>query len=87
MFAINAVTVHDAVITVAIPTQISRRRATNLSSLRSIIHRFMNWIATNARSFSYLLPDTVELALYLCLIAYFTTQFAQQQMLINLESI
>ena len=40
----------------------------------------MNWIATNARSFSYLLPDMLELALYLTLAAYMSLQLAQQQM-------
>ena len=39
----------------------------------------VEWVATNARSFSYLLPDTLELALYLGLLAYFAVQFAQQQ--------
>ena len=45
-------------------------------------HRFGNiveWIAANARSFSYLLPDTLELALYLGLLTYFAVQLAQQQ--------
>jgi hypothetical protein len=36
------------------------------------------WTAANVRSFSYLLPDTVELALYLCLAAYFAIQLQQQ---------
>jgi hypothetical protein len=39
----------------------------------------VNWIAANARSFSYLLPDALELALYLSLAAYFAVQLAQQQ--------
>ncbi|MGA8857691.1 MAG: hypothetical protein WB643_11060 [Candidatus Bathyarchaeia archaeon] len=39
----------------------------------------VEWVATNARSFSYLLPDTLELALYLGLLAYFVVQLAQQQ--------
>lgn len=79
MCAINAATVHDAAIAVAIPTQTSLRRVTDLLALRSIVDGFMNWMATNARSFGYLLPDTLEIALYLCLVAYFTAQFAQQQ--------
>ena len=41
--------------------------------------RFVNWIASNGRSFSYLLPDALELALYLGLAAYFALQIAQQQ--------
>jgi|GEM_PF-1511393 hypothetical protein len=55
---------------------------TGRSSLTSSRHKFGNiveWVATNARSFSYLLPDTLELALYLGLLAYFAVQLAQQQ--------
>jgi hypothetical protein len=40
-----------------------------MSSVRSLVDRIMNWIAINAK-FSYLLPDTLEIALYLCLAAY-----------------
>ena len=79
MCATSAATVHDAVIAAAIPTQILHRRVTNLSGPRVIVHEIMNWMVFNARSFSYILPDTLEIALYLCLVAYFTTQFAQQQ--------
>ena len=45
----------------------------------SLIDSLVDWIAVNARSFSYLLPDTLELALYLSLAAYFAVQIAQQQ--------
>lgn len=41
--------------------------------------RFANWIAANPRSFSYLLPDALELTLYLGLAAYFALQIVQQQ--------
>jgi len=44
-----------------------------------IVDRFVNWVASNARSFSYLLPDALELTLYLALAAYFAFQIAQQQ--------
>jgi hypothetical protein len=47
-------------------------------SVRSLADRIMSWIAANARSFSYLLPDTLELALYLCLAAYYAMQLTQQ---------
>jgi len=47
--------------------------------LKLTADRFVNWIAANARSFSYLLPDSLELALYLSLAAYFALQIAQQQ--------
>jgi hypothetical protein len=49
-----------------------------MSSLRSLADRIVNWTAANARSFSYLLPDTVEIALYLALAAYFAVQLQQQ---------
>ena len=45
----------------------------------SLVDRLVNWIATNARSFSFVLPDTLELALYLGLAAYFASQILQQQ--------
>jgi hypothetical protein len=50
-----------------------------MSTVRFLVDKVVTWIAANARSFSYLLPDTVEIALYLCLAAYFTAQLAQQQ--------
>lgn len=46
--------------------------------LSDVFDGLMNWMATNARSFSYLLPDALEVALYLCLATYFATQFANQ---------
>jgi len=39
----------------------------------------VNWLARNVRSFGYLLPDSLELALYVCLVMYFVAQFGQQQ--------
>jgi hypothetical protein len=51
-----------------------------MSGVWGMIDGAMNWIATNVRSFSYLLPDTLELALYLTLAAYLSIQLAQQQM-------
>jgi hypothetical protein len=51
-----------------------------MSDVWGMIDGAMNWIATNVRSFSYLLPDTLELALYLTLAAYLSIQLAQQQM-------
>ena len=50
-----------------------------MSSVRSIIDGLANWLAANTRSFGYLLPDTVELVLYLALVAYYAVQLAQQQ--------
>jgi len=49
-----------------------------MSTVRSLVDGIVNWIAANARSFSYALPDTVELALYLCLAAYFAIQLELQ---------
>jgi hypothetical protein len=43
----------------------------------SLVDKLVNWIATNARSFSFVLPDTLELALYLVLAAYFAAQIIQ----------
>jgi len=40
----------------------------------------VKWVAMNARSFSYLLPDTLELALYLSIALYFALQIGQQQL-------
>jgi len=49
-----------------------------MSSLSSLVDGIVTWTVANARSFSYLLPDSVELALYLCLAAYFAMQLQQQ---------
>jgi hypothetical protein len=38
----------------------------------------VNWVATNARSFSYVLPDALEVAVYLILALYFAVRVAQQ---------
>jgi hypothetical protein len=43
-----------------------------------IFDRFATWTAANARSFSYLLPDSLELVLYLSLAAYFAIQVGEQ---------
>jgi hypothetical protein len=50
-----------------------------MSSIGSIAEGILNWIAVNARSFSYMLPDALELALYLSLAAYFALQIGQRQ--------
>jgi hypothetical protein len=50
-----------------------------MSNVRSMIDRVVNWLAANARSFGYLLPDTLELTLYFGIAVYFTVQLAQQQ--------
>jgi len=50
-----------------------------MSSARTVIDSAVSWLAANARSFSYLLPDSLELALYVLVAMYFTLQIAQQQ--------
>ena len=45
----------------------------------SVVCRIINRVGANVRSFSYLFPDTLELVLYLALLAYFAVQVAQQQ--------
>jgi len=42
------------------------------------LDKIVDWLVENVRPFSYLLPDSLELALYLCLIIYFATQIGQQ---------
>jgi len=49
-----------------------------MSGCGSLLDRVVNWLAANARSFSYLLPDVLELALYLGLAAYYAAQIASQ---------
>jgi hypothetical protein len=58
---------------------ISTTRCSSLTRSRLKFGNIVEWVATNARSFSYLLPDTLELALYLGLLTYFAVQLAQQQ--------
>jgi hypothetical protein len=47
--------------------------------MRSLVDGAVDWMALNARSFSYLLPDMLEIALYLSLAAYFAFQLAHVQ--------
>jgi hypothetical protein len=47
-------------------------------SIRYTLDKVVDWLVENVRSFSYLLPDSIELALYVCLIIYFATQLGQQ---------
>jgi hypothetical protein len=49
-----------------------------MSNARALSDRIVAWIVANARSFSNLLPDTLEIALYLCLAAYYAMQLQQQ---------
>jgi hypothetical protein len=48
-------------------------------SWQSLADSIVSWIAANARSFSFALPDTLELLLYVGLGAYFGAQILQQQ--------
>jgi len=56
-----------------------RRSGKFVSSIRSLVDSAVGWIALNARSFSYLLPDTLEIALYFGLAVYFAFQLAHAQ--------
>jgi hypothetical protein len=48
-----------------------------LSIVNSLFCKAMMWITDNARSFSYLLPDSLELALYIAIMLYFTVTVSQ----------
>lgn len=47
--------------------------------LKIILDGAIEWLSANARSFSFMLPDALELALYVGLAAYFTAQLLAQQ--------
>jgi hypothetical protein len=49
----------------------------SLPVIDSFVGKAMMWIADNARSFSYLLADSLELALYIAMILYFTVTISQ----------
>jgi len=49
-----------------------------MGKFRLIFDRLVNWTAANIRSFSYLLPDSLELMLYLSLAVYFAIQVGEQ---------
>jgi hypothetical protein len=49
-----------------------------MSSVKLFADRIVSWTAANMRSFSYLLPDSVELLLYLAVAGYFIMQLQQQ---------
>jgi len=48
-------------------------------NLAVVLDGVVKWVAFNARSFSYMLPDSMELALYVLLAAYFMLRIATQQ--------
>ncbi len=49
------------------------------STARRLIAGTMRWVAANVRSFSYLLPDPLEMVLYVSLALYFAIAIMQQQ--------
>ena len=49
-----------------------------MASLGVVADGVVNWLAANARSFSYMLPDSVELLLYLTIALYFALQLQQK---------
>jgi hypothetical protein len=46
-------------------------------NVRDIVDKVGNWLADNVRSF-YLLPDSLELMLYICVAVYIASKLAQQ---------
>jgi hypothetical protein len=53
---------------------LTRKRLLNV---RDIVDKVGNWLADNVRSF-YLLPDSLELMLYICVAVYIASKLAQQ---------
>jgi len=49
-----------------------------MASLGAVADGVVNWLAAKARSFSYMLPDSVELLLYLSIALYFALQLQQK---------
>jgi len=49
-----------------------------MASIGAFADGVVNWLAANARSFSYMLPDSIELLLYLSLALYFAQQLQQK---------
>jgi len=49
-----------------------------MAGVGAIADGVVNWLAANARSFSYMLPDSLELLLYLSLALYFALQLQQK---------
>ena len=49
-----------------------------MASIGAFADGVVNWLAANVRSFSYMLPDSLELLLYLSLALYFALQVQQK---------
>jgi hypothetical protein len=47
--------------------------------VKGFVDNAVNWLGLNARSFSYLLPDALEITMYLFLVSYFVMQVGRQQ--------
>ncbi len=47
--------------------------------VKSLIDGIFTWMAANARSFSHMLPDSVEMALYLAIALYLGRQLAHHR--------
>ena len=48
-------------------------------NLLSLADGAIGWLNENIRSFGYLLPDSLELTLYILLVTYFAIQLAQNK--------
>jgi len=48
-----------------------------MPTIASLISKAMNWMAANARTFSYALPDSVEFLLYVAIGLYLAMEISQ----------
>ena len=51
-----------------------------MSRLKAFVDSAVGWLSAHVSSFGYLLPDSMEMALYIVLAVYIVFQMAQQQM-------
>jgi hypothetical protein len=51
-----------------------------MSRIKPMVDSSIRWLAANVRSFGYLLPDSLEVAVYVLVAVYSAFQIAQQQL-------
>lgn len=51
-----------------------------MSRIKLYVDSVVGWLAAHVSSFGYLLPDSMEMALYVVVVVYVVFQIAQQQM-------
>lgn len=49
-----------------------------MPSIHARVGDMMNWLATSARTFGYMLPDSLELILYVSVAIYFGLEISQK---------